>query len=71
MPRWTFFDSTDLGRVFVLVAAGFGRGCRDAEMFQQVWGSGCFDPEDGPVASVVFAGADDVVTAPPSGLSGQ
>ena len=30
-----------------------------------------FDPEHVAVASVVFAGADDVVAAPPAGLSGE
>ncbi|WP_405094555.1 hypothetical protein [Micromonospora sp. NBC_01412] len=58
----------DLGRQFSQVEGWFRR---DAEMVQRVSSFVVLDPEHGPVASLVFAGPDDVFAAPSSGLPGE
>lgn len=40
-------------------------------MVQRVSSVVLLDPEDGPVTALVFAGSNDVVAAPASGLSGE
>src|SRR6266566_970450 len=77
MRRWTSVDSLYLRNLFWLLRAGV---CGVAELRRCPEAvSACpgrgrvvvFDPEHVAVAALVFAGAQDVVPAPPSGLPGQ